>query len=91
MFAQHTAHAVYRNFESFRRVDHMSCRFMKPWEDGLMLCSTQSVLETIANRLVLLNWAAGQIYQLSYSDDISKRGNGFIQEVDDLIDNYWMY
>ena len=65
----------------------MPCKIMKQWEVRLLLYSTQSVLRMIVSCLSFSSRIAGQLYHFSQSDNVPKRLNRSIKELDDLIND----
>lgn len=83
-------HSVYRNVKSLGGVDRVLCKVTKQWEIRFQLRSTQSILEMIVTRLSFSNRVIGQHYQFSHSDNVLKRPNRFIKELDNIINNHYM-
>ena len=90
MLTKYTGHGVDRNVKGFGGMDRVPCKIMKQWEVRLLLYSTQSVLVMIVNCLSFSSQIARQLYHFSHSDNISKRPNRFIKELDDLINDQRM-
>ena len=87
MLTKYTGYGVDRNVKGFGGMDLVPCKIMKQWEVRLLLYSTQSVLGMIVSCLSFSSQIAGQLYHFSHSDNVSKRPNISIKELDDLIND----